>query len=833
MKVSRQIVNHYAKGIEKFTDQEIVDKIGKQLGAVEAVEDWRKSYDKIVTVKVVSCEKHPNADSLNVCRIDDGGVTSDVERGDDGLIQVVCGAPNVKQGVMVAWIPPGATVPSSLHTADPFILGVRELRGIKSNGMLASPSELDLFEDHSGLLIINDQSLAPGQAFAEVYGVGDFIIDCENKMFTHRPDCFGNLGVAREIAGICGIEFTSPDWYQSPLVLEQTSSLSLRVTNDIYERVPRFMVQVVEGVANGESDPARKIHLHRSGIRPINRIVDLTNYYMQLTAQPTHAFDYDKIKALSDGDDPYLFPRMAKEGEKLTLLNGKTIELSSDDIVIATNKQAVALAGVMGGSETEVDETTKNIIIECATFDMYSIRKTAMRHGIFTDAVTRFNKGQSSLQNDKVLAKIVAELIEQGGNAGQVYDCKTTLPAQKDVIVSVSFINERLGSSLDASSIAKLLSNVEINVQISGDELTICPPFWRTDLHLPEDIVEEVGRLFGYDNLPVELPVRPIRPQPINKKHEQRMFLREKLASLGANEVLSYSFVHGDLLRKTGTEPEKWAYHIRNAISPDLQYYRTSLLPGLLDKVHKNLKSDLVRTDLNAFALFEIGKVHVKEHLDDQSLPEEFDRLALVVAADDKSAAKHYDGAPYYHAKKYLTQLTNGKACFEPLTDNSYPITAPYQIDRSAVVSINGEVLACVGEFRKTVKTSLKLPSYCAGFEVDLNLLLKHVDNHSSYTKTPTFPKSMQDLTLEVADSVLYQDVHDIVWDKMQQLANEKGYFATIQNRDIFANSDNKKRITFRIWLSHYHKTLTTAEVNEVITEVVRAANKQLGATQI
>ncbi|MDQ5886658.1 MAG: phenylalanyl-tRNA synthetase beta chain, partial [Patescibacteria group bacterium] len=411
MKVSLNLAQEYSNvDLLSIGTETILHKIGSQLGAVEEVIDWGSRYKNIVVAKVISSEKHPNADKLSVCLIDDGGAVKDVVRSTDNLVQVVCGAPNVREGLLVAWLPPGSTVPSSIEK-DPFVLGSRELRGVVSNGMLASARELGISDDHNGILEIEPGSAKPGTPLGDLFSLNDTVIDCENKMFTHRPDCFGILGVARELAGINNLTFVSPAWYSLSNIqaLPVTSSLSLQSKNQITEKVPRFMLQVVENVTVQASNIQRQSDLARLGSKPINTIVDSTNYYMHVTAQPTHAFDYDKVAKLCKGEVT-VYPRMAHKGETLKLLNGKTITLTAADIVIATDTQAIALAGVMGGSETEVDEKTKNIIIECATFDMYTIRRTSMRYGLFTDAVTRFNKGQSPYQNPVVLHKIISEL---------------------------------------------------------------------------------------------------------------------------------------------------------------------------------------------------------------------------------------------------------------------------------------------------------------------------------------------------------------------------------------------------------------------------------------
>lgn len=451
--------------IKEFVDvkvniDELVAKIGAQLGEVEEVINLGERYEGIVVARVVACEKHPNADKLSVCKIDDGKVTKGVKRDANGYVQVVCGAPNVRKGITVAWIPPGVIVPSSFD-GDQFTLEARELRGMVSNGMLASGKELAINDDHDGILVI-DKPCEPGTPLTEVYKLDDYIIDVENKMFTHRPDCFGQLGVAREIAGIQGIKFTSPDWYLDildKLTVEGKNRLSLEVQNKLPDLVPRFMAVPIANVKVQKSPIMIQSFLSRVGIKPINNIVDITNFVMSLTAQPLHAYDYDKVAALDGSKDATLLVRKVKKGEKIALLNGKTVEPRADAIMIATKKELIGVGGVMGGSTTEVDNDTKNIILECANFDMYSIRRTSMANGLFTDAVTRFNKGQSPRQNDKILAYAVAwvQKLAHGDVAGKVQDDRNDVGNLKPVIVTQDFINARLGTKLTDKQITKIL----------------------------------------------------------------------------------------------------------------------------------------------------------------------------------------------------------------------------------------------------------------------------------------------------------------------------------------------------------------------------------------
>ncbi len=849
MKVSLNLAQFYSNvDLKSIPTNLLLKRIGAQLGAVEDVQIWGPQYEGIVVAKVVECIKHPNADKLSVCRVDDGGVVQNVERDHDGYVQVVCGAPNVREGLTVAWLPPGAIVPNT-RDKDPFTLEAREIRGKVSNGMLASAHELGINDDHNGILEIDAKDVGkeltqPGTPFKDLYGLEDVVVDCENKMFTHRPDCFGNLGVARELAGISGLKFKSPEWYTTAPKFSNVSGLPLEVRVTAEDLVPRFMALAIKDVKVGPSPIWMQAGLARVGIRPINNIVDITNFVMHLTGQPLHAYDYDKVKARS-GSAPTLVARAASKDEKLKLLNGKTITLDPSVVVIATDKEAVGVAGVMGGADTEVDEHTKNIILECATFDMYNIRRTSMKLGLFTDAVTRFNKGQSPLQNDRILAYAAQQVREYAGGtvSGAVKDVKnlddkifSPVTINKPVEVAASFINERLGSNLSATDMKKLLENVEISVDEDGDNLTVVAPFWRTDIELPEDVVEEVGRLHGFADLPITLPVRTTKPAPIDSMLALKDRVRDDLARAGANEVLSYSFVHGNLLNKVGQDSDQ-AYRLSNALSPDLQYYRLSITPSLLDKVYKN-----IRSGHEQLAVFEMGKVHTKTHPNDgdEQVPKEFNSLALVVSASNKQA-KTFAGAAFYQAKQYVDFLLGQfgvKATYEPITnDLNYAVAKPFEKSRSAIIkdSSMGAILGIVGEYRQSVMQALKLPVFTAGAELGLDELLAVAKPQKIYQVLSRFPGVSADITFRTMNPVSYAQLTSAVEAALSQASQPHGIVATIHATNIFRADDQQssRNITYRIDFSHPDRTLTIDESNSLVEQVVLAIQKQALAERV
>ena len=829
MKVSLNTVKQYTS-VDLSVD-ELVAKINAQLGGIDEVIDLAQRYEGVVIAKVIECDDHPNADRLHVCKIDDGGIVKDSERDDNGYVQVVCGAPNVKAGMYVVWLPPKSTVPSSYGEKELFVLDARELRGVMSNGMLASAKELGIGDDHDGIVEIDpnerkpiDVEIEPGTSFAKAYGLDDTIIDIENKMFTHRPDCFGQLGVAREIAGIQHKQFTSPDWYTKAPEFTSASGLELDVLNEAKDSVPRFMAVALKDIKIKPSPLWLQCELVRLGGKPINNVVDVTNYVMLLTGQPLHAYDYDKLRGHKLG------VRKAVQGETLPLLNGKTYELSSDDIVIIDGEGPVGLGGVMGGGNSEVSTNTKNIVLECATFDMYTIRKTSMRHGLFTDAVTRFNKGQSSLQNAFALQLAMKSIFDTAGGeqASDVFDqAKNKDLKLVSAVIAPSFINDRLGLTLSIDEISSLLKNVEFEVNQSNEELHYSAPYWRTDIELSEDIVEEVGRLYGFDKLPRELPRRSTKPAPKNKRRELAQTLRDSLMRSGANEVLTYSFVHENVIKRAGQDITE-AYKLSNAISPDLQYYRLSLTPSLLDKVHANIKAGH-----DEFALFEIGKAHSKRaDTNEDDLPAELRRLGFVYAS--KNAIS---GAPYYKAKKVLDVMAAslGLTLIYKLLPANTTLTAakPFEPLRSARVidEVSGQAIGIIGEYTFAVKKNFKLPESSAGFELlpeAIELALQH--ERPAYQPLSRYPSSERDICYQVPHSTAYSDVIEA----MNGVFDDENIKVSIAPLDIYQPQDGEtKNVTVRLTLTAADKTLSGNEVTQLTDKLAAAVVDKLGASII
>ena len=809
MKIS---LNWLKKYVEiPVSDEELVRLIGARLVEVEGVIDETHKYDNIYIVRVESCEKIPET-HLTLCQINAGSVP---------FVQVVCGAPNVHEGMLAVWIAPGAVVPASVHEDAPFVIGRRKMRGYESCGMLAGADELDFGDDHSGIVEIDPSVAKPGDLLADVFNLNDWILEIENKSLTHRPDTFGIIGFAREVAGILGLRFDEgvadnvffkgndrlarseayiPDGPEKAArradfpgvpaydaegelvgpekgMSDRTPSIKITDTNIC----KRYSAVVLEkhGEMKRKYLTWQDTILSKSGMRPIDPIVDATNYLMLLTGQPLHAFDYDKFVSVGRGTKPEIKVRLAKAGEKITLIDKKEIELNENDIVICSGDVPVALAGAMGGESTEIDENTRNIIIESATFSLYNLRKTQMAHGIFSEAITRFTKGQPPYQTLAV-AEECAEMLSEGFKVAGIAD-EYPKPEKKVVVkITIDEINALLGTDYGRDLIVRTLENVGFKIIDTNTSLEILVPVWRTDIHIKEDIIEEVGRLLGYDNIQPTLPLHATAEK--NKMFELKKNVREIMAKLGANEVLTYSFVSEKLLNKAGLDVNN-SYKIVNSISPELQYVRQSIVPSLLEKAYMNQK-----IPFDQFALFEMNKVYQKKEwgLNAENVPVEKIRMGFVLAE-----RKNNDTA-YYKAKKYIAKLLdclNIQPKFLSLKSKE-AFALPFEPKRAAEIWVEDECIGVIGEFKNSVRNEFKLAPYLAGFEIDMEALLKFMGNKVVEISGET---EKRDLTVETN-----KNYGEIV-EKVEKILQENNVEAEISPLSIYQPENGNKHISIHL----------------------------------
>jgi phenylalanyl-tRNA synthetase beta chain len=473
----------------------------------------------------------------------------------------------------------------------------------------------------------------------------------------------------------------------------------------------------------------------------------------------------------------------------------------------------------MGGANTEIDETTKTIIIESATFNLYKLRSTQMRHGIFSEAITRFTKGQPAELTAPVLHEAV-RLMGEFAQATPVTAVAESYPGTREVQplhLTVEAINATLGSKLAAEDAVEIMQNVEFTVGFNHEDrqLAFKAPFWRSDIHIPEDIIEEIGRLNGFDSIEPTLPSRDFTAVRPSSFDELRADVRKNLTRAGANEVLTYSFVHGDMLKKSGQDPVD-SYRIVNSISPDLQYYRQTITPSLLTLIHPNVKQGY-----DTFAVFELNKTHPKQTgMTDEGVPVEIDLLGLTTTSKKTQA-----GAAYYQAKKLLEYMATSFGLSLEYTaldaQEQTPMSAPFEYRRSAIVSdkSTGVRLGIVGEYKKSVSKNFKLPEYTAGFELETVALFGAVQQlGNSYTPISRYPSVERDICFQVADEIAYRQIIDAVEAALTNVQLE----TSIQPVDIYRPADAvTKNITLRLKLTAHDRTLTGDEVASIVAGVV------------
>lgn len=820
MKISLNKIKSYVQVPSTVSDEELVKLIGSRLVEVEEVVDLAPRYRNVFVVKVVKCEPIPET-HLNLCEIDAGVHNSEFKQLANGLIQVVCGAPNVHAGMLAAWIAPGAIVPAT-YGEENFKIGARKLRGYESNGMLAGADELGFATEHTTIAELEPKGIQPGMLLSDVFDLNDLILDVENKSLTHRPDCFGLIGFAREVAGILGVPFNEPTWPALPKA--QDLPLKVKVTDG--ELCPRYSCAVFD---LGDNTPSKyltadAVFLAKSGMRSIDPIVDLTNILMLETGQPLHAFDYDKLVSVGGKSTPEIIVRAAHKGEELQLLDGKTIQCVPDDILITSSNVPVALAGAMGGKNTESDASTRRVVLESATFSLYCERKTQMAHGIFSEAITRFTKGQPAAMCGPVLAEALARL---GVQPLAVVDEWKNHPAESVVKITTTEVNNLLGTAYDVKTIVRTLTNVGFKVSespvaasdpqsghVAGLSAKAAPvtlevvaPGWRTDIHIKEDIIEEVGRLLGYDNITLSLPHRPFLEAEIEPmvrfKQELRSIWSDRLA---AHEVLTYSFTSRELLERAGYDAAD-TYEIVNSISPELQCFRCQLVPSLLEKTRENLKAGH-----RNFTLYELNQVTRKSAgLTEENTPVLETHLGVVSLGD------------FYALKARILAccrelgIRAEYAALTPAEATDFPYLEP---KRSAVLLVNDVRVGAFGELRAAVARKFKLESVVAAAELNLEVLIDAPRQLGAELQLSRFPSVERDLTIKVAADAPFGRFDAV----LNQALQGQGLYATVQPLSIYQAhpEDDTKNLSFHIKFASPNCTLDAAQISAIMDNIIK-----------
>lgn len=775
---------------------------------VEEIEKVGADLRNVVVGKILAIEKHPNADKLQVVKviIEPSLLTSlpKGERKSMKNLQIVCGAWNIQVGDKVPVALVGAKLPNGLCIKE------AEIRGVKSFGMLCAEDELGLGKDHGGILIL-DANEKIGAAVSEVIQMKDALM--EIKVLPDRAhDALSHIGMAREI---CALEGRKINYKFPKAVAKKSKKLKIEIRNK--KLCARYLGAVIEGVQIENSPVWAKVLLKKFGSNPINNIVDVTNYVLLETGQPMHAFDLDKLAAKNG--KIVIEVRNAKVGEEIKLLDGNTYKLTGEDIVIADSEKAIALAGVMGGADTAITNETKNIVLESANFDATSIRKTRVRLNIITDASIRFEKAIDPNLAEVGILRALEILRNFPGNLEGLIDMYAAKVNPWKISLDLEYVNKLLGENVSKKAIIKILNSLELkttNLASSAGRQkskTIVEVLtFRLDLKTQEDLIEEIGRIYGYEKIRARSPHTPLQPA---KANEERIFTRkvkEILAGLGFSEVYNYSFY----ARRDAELAELRAVkhlELQNPMNPEQELMRVSLIPNLLKNVSENLKRE------KELRMFEVGKVY---HPSRETLPQEKNILVglIVLNIPWKIDTTRESAKNFYETKGCVDALLNKVEIYDHFYDgfeaSADTIAALWHAGRRAEIKITGknEALGYIGEVNPLVLKNFGIEKRVVMFEFNLEKLRQVSDGEREYLPIRKFPEVERDISLLANDNVRVDDILRVIQKAGGDLVLNVDLF------DIFDFADNTTSYSFRV-IFGADRTLKSEEVDVLIEKIV------------
>ena len=786
---------------------------GTEVGEVEELgSNWDR--DKVLVGRVLKVDSHPNADRLTLPTVD---------LGNGETMTVVCGAPNVAAGQKIAFAREGALLISSRSgKLEP--LKAAQIREVTSAGMVCSALELGLGEDHEGILVL-DEDAPVGTPLVEY--LGDAVFDIE--VTPNRPDCLSILGIAHEVAALTGESVTEPD----PSYPQEGSAIESEVNIEIADPdlCYRYTASLVSGIKIGPSPQWLQDALVKAGQRPINNVVDITNYVMLEYGQPLHAFDFDKVK------DRTIIVRAARRGEELVTLDGERRTLNSPMLTIADANDAVGLAGVIGGANSEMHEGTTSVLLESANFDSVNTRRTAAALRLSTEASHRFERGIRAELAPLALRRATQLILElAGGKAAQgIIDL---YPGRKEppvVEISQERIKQVLGVDFSMAEVERVLNSLgfertrtkESKAASTGrgdNTLRMEVPCWRSDISIEDDLVEEVARIVGYDSIPTTTLSGPIphhKPQPMRTLREH---LKDLLAASGMREIISYSLTNLETLDKVGAlEDSPQPLMIANPMSSDLDTLRTSLRGNMLETLASNIRI----SQNEGIRLFEMGRVYLpKEEAKERELPDEREMLVGVLSGHRFPTSWHttQSDMDFFDAKGVLESTFAQMGLSVEYEPSSDPILHP---GKTARLVCSGKVVGVIGEVHPRVLERFDMEgSPVALFEVDLESLIQAVpQDERRYQSTSRFPESYRDFALTVDSHVLSAKVQAII--ERHKLVVRASPFDVYSGEEIPVS---KKSLAYTVTFQSPSGTLTAEQVNRAQQDILRQLQREVGA---
>jgi phenylalanyl-tRNA synthetase beta chain len=785
-----------------ITAKELADKITKSGIEVETVEVLNKGAKGVVVGHVLEREQHPNADKLSKCLVDIG---------EGEPVQIICGAPNVAKGQKVAVAKVGAVLPGN------FKIKKAKLRGEESHGMICSLQELGIesklvAKEYADGIFVFPSDAPVGADALELLNLDDEVL--ELGLTPNRADCLSMIGVAYEVAAILGREVKLPTVELHETSENITDYISVKV--EAPEDNPLYAARVVKNVKIGPSPLWMQTRLMAAGIRPHNNVVDITNYILLEYGQPLHAFDYDRLGSKE------ILVRRAKAGEKIVTLDDVERTLTEDHLVITNGTEPVALAGVMGGANSEVQNDTTTVLIESAYFTSATIRKASKDHGLRSEASTRFEKGIDPARTREALDRAAALMAEYAGGEIVSGVAEVNTLKQEEVVVTITLdrINGVLGTAITKEEVATILTNLQFAFTEDNGTFTITVPSRRRDISIPEDIIEEVARLYGYDNLPTTLPIAESQPGKLTPYQAKRRKVRRYLEDAGLFQAITYSLTSEEKATKFALET---AEPIRLALpmSEERSVLRQSLIPHLLEVVSYNRARQIENV-----AVYETGAVYLAKG--ENELPEEKERLAGAVTGlwhahlwqGEKKAVDFYVVKGILDGLFQLLGLTSRIEYKQAKREHMHP-------GRTADILLDGNVIGFVGQLHPSFQKENDLKETYV-FELALTDLLNAEVEEIRYSPIPRFPSMTRDIALVVDKDVIAGDIQKTIVEAGGELLKEVSIFDVYEGDRL---PEGKKSIAFSLRYFDPERTLTDEEVTNVHEQVVQAVSEKFGAT--
>ncbi|MBI4194028.1 MAG: phenylalanine--tRNA ligase subunit beta [Betaproteobacteria bacterium] len=766
-----------------LSTRELADALTMGGVEVETIEPVAPPFERVVVGEVLSVDRHPDADRLTVCQVNAGAAP----------LVIVCGAPNVRPGVRAATALVGARLPAGEIKAA-------KVRGVESHGMLCSAKELGLSGDAEGVMLLGQD--APAGTDVRV------VLDLDDRLLTTKPtpnrgDCLSILGMAREVAAVTGCKLT-PVLVKPAMIAIQDR---LPVMLEARDACPRYCGRMVRGVNARVATPQWIAErLARSGIHSINPVVDITNYTMLELGQPLHAFDGAR---LAGG----LRVRFARAGEKITLLNAEVLELTSDFLVIADERDPVALAGIMGGMESAVVAATHDVFLESAYFDPDVIAGKSRLLGFGSDSSYRFERGVDFEGTVRALERATQLVLEIcGGQAGPITEARAQLPRRRPVTLRLTRVQDVLGIKLGAKQVGSVLRRLGFEFTAAGDKFRVVPPSYRFDIAIEEDLIEEVARIHGYDNIPAAVPAAPAVMLPAPEARRDAAAIRRQLVARDYQEAVTYSFVDREWEADFCANAEPIA--LANPIASQMSVMRSSLIGSLVDRVAFNANHRQTRV-----RLFEIGRCFERGGDGNYLQPVRIGGIAYGDALQEQwgVAARNVD---FYDVKSdVMALLPTRDARFDAA---AHPALHP---GKSARISRGGTVIGWIGELHPRWQQKYDLRLAPVLFELDF----EHVARGGVpvYNEIPKVPPVRRDLAVILDEAASYEAI-------LEELSSRKPVVvADIWLFDVYrgpAVQKGKKSLAFRVLLQDTHKTLTDAEIDSAVSQLIQVLQKRFDA---